>query len=204
MKTRTLWLVAMLSVVALTLAGCNKSETPVEENNAEIANPASVYCEDNGGTLNLEDGTCTLTDGTVCDEWDFYNGACPVVEEETLPEWAKTSLTIEDLDAIDADNFPTGYSFSTFDTDTNVTSDWTYTYPEDIDHSLLIPEHATMASRKVVSSGIEDGMIYTLTDVTLQDDTQLQILYIVNPVTLQYVAAAVENGNVLTNYQFEY
>ena len=61
-----------------------------------------------------------------------------------------------------------------------------------------------MASRKVVSSGIEDGMIYTLTDVTLQDDTQLQILYIVNPVTLQYVAAAVENGNVLTNYQFEY
>jgi putative hemolysin len=39
-----------------TLAGCNK--TPVENpnENAEIANPASVYCEENGGTLVLEEG----------------------------------------------------------------------------------------------------------------------------------------------------
>jgi putative hemolysin len=39
-----------------TLAGCNK--TPVEnlEQNAEIANPASIYCEENGGTLVLEEG----------------------------------------------------------------------------------------------------------------------------------------------------
>ena len=205
MKTRTLWLVAMLSVVALTLAGCNKSETPVEENNAEIANPASVYCEDNGGTLNLEDGTCTLTDGTVCDEWDFDNGACPVVEEETLPEGAKTSLTIEDLDAIDADNFPTGYDYSVFNVAENVLEDeGTYTYPEDLDHSLLLPIHATMASREIVSSGIEDGMIYTLTNVTLQDGTQVQILYINDPVTLQYVAASVENGDTTSNYQFAY
>ena len=205
MKTRTLWLVAMLSVVALTLAGCNKAETPVEENNAEMPNPAAVYCEDNGGTLNLEDGTCTLTDGTVCDEWDFYNGACPVVEEETLPEGAKTSLTIEDLDAIDADNFPTGYDYSVFNVAENVLEDeGTYTYPEDLDHSLLLPIHATMASREIVSSGIEDGMIYTLTNVTLQDDTQLQILYINDPVTLQYVAASVENGDTTSNYQFVY
>jgi putative hemolysin len=37
-----------------TLAGCNCNKTP--EENSEIANPASVYCEENGGTLVLEEG----------------------------------------------------------------------------------------------------------------------------------------------------
>ncbi|MBO7504773.1 DUF333 domain-containing protein [bacterium] len=56
MKTKTLGIVALLAIGALTLAGCNKN-APVEnpEEHAEIANPASVYCEQNGGTLNLEE-----------------------------------------------------------------------------------------------------------------------------------------------------
>ena len=76
MKTRTFGLVALLAISSLTLAGCNKSETPVEENNAEIANPASVYCEDNGGTLNLEEGLCMFDDGSFCEEWSYYRGEC--------------------------------------------------------------------------------------------------------------------------------
>jgi putative hemolysin len=53
---RTLGLVALLAMGALTLAGCNKN-APVEnpDENAEIPNPAAVYCEENGGTLNLEE-----------------------------------------------------------------------------------------------------------------------------------------------------
>jgi hypothetical protein len=77
-------------------------------------------------------------------------------------------------------------------------------YPEDFSHTLLIPDHATMASREVLSSGIEDGMIYTLTKVTLQDGTEIEVLYINDPVTLNFVAASVENGNITTNYQFSY
>jgi putative hemolysin len=49
-----------------------------------LANPASVYCEENGGTLTIvtaEDGSqsgiCTLPDGTECDEWAFFRGECP-------------------------------------------------------------------------------------------------------------------------------
>jgi hypothetical protein len=80
----------------------------------------------------------------------------------------------------------------------------TVVYAEDISHTLLIPEHATMASREVLSSGIEDGMIYTITQVTLQDDTVISVLYIVDPVTLNFVAANVENGDITTNYQFAY
>jgi hypothetical protein len=67
-----------------------------------------------------------------------------------------------------------------------------------------LPIHATTASREVLSSAIEDGMIYTLTKVVLQDDTEVNILYIVNPETLDLVAANVENGNEITNYQFVY
>jgi hypothetical protein len=61
-----------------------------------------------------------------------------------------------------------------------------------------------MASRTVISSGIEDGMIYTDTEVTLQDGTIVKVLYIVDPVTLNFVAANAENGNTSTNYQFVY
>ena len=126
-------------------------------------------------------------------------------EDVVLPADAKTSLTIEDLDRIDETNFPKSYTYSTFNMAENIiVDDGEYTYPEDLSHSLLIPEHATMASREVISSWIEDGMIYTMTKVTLQDDTVLDVLYIVDPVTLNYVAASVENGDVSTNYQFAY
>ncbi|MBO7095122.1 hypothetical protein J6V86_02945 [bacterium] len=69
---------------------------------------------------------------------------------------------------------------------------------------MLIPEHATMASRNVVSSAIEDEMIYTDTEVKLQDGTEIKVLYIVEPETMQVIAASVQNGNVSRNYQFAY
>ncbi len=41
-----------------------------------IANPASVYCVEQGGTLDLESGMCTFPDGSQCEEWAFYRGEC--------------------------------------------------------------------------------------------------------------------------------
>ena len=61
-----------------------------------------------------------------------------------------------------------------------------------------------MASREVVISAIQDGMIYTDTEVKLQDDTWIKILYIINPDTMKLVAASVENWNEARNYQFAY
>jgi putative hemolysin len=52
---------------------------------ADMPNPASVYCEENGGTVEiLEDeegnqyGLCRFADGSVCDEWAFFRGECEV------------------------------------------------------------------------------------------------------------------------------
>jgi putative hemolysin len=63
-----------------------KSEIPVEEVSEEItgsvigmANPASVYCEEQGGTVTIvkdeegnESGICKLADGTEVEEWEYY------------------------------------------------------------------------------------------------------------------------------------
>jgi len=66
--------------------------TPVEEptTGVGIANPASVYCTEQGGKLEIiseepEDapgggggqvGMCTLPNGNVCEEWAFFRGEC--------------------------------------------------------------------------------------------------------------------------------
>lgn len=48
-----------------------------------MANPASVYCEKEGGKLEIrkdkegnEKGFCIFEDGSECEEWDFYYGKC--------------------------------------------------------------------------------------------------------------------------------
>ena len=220
MKKTTLWIVALLAVA--TLSGCNKTSVENLGEESQIANPASVYCEENGGTLKIETAEdwsqawiCMFEDGSYCEEWSYKNGECQpgeiiynTVDEENidtqLPGWAKTSLTDAALEEVIDTHFPKWYTYSVYNTETEESNEWEYTYPEDLSHTLLLPIHATMASREVTSSWIEDGMIYTLTNITLQDDTQVSVLYIVDPVTLNLVAANVENGKETTNYQFVY
>ena len=52
---------------------------------ATIANPASQYCVDQGGTLEIEErgdggqiGVCYFEDNRQCEEWALLNGDCPV------------------------------------------------------------------------------------------------------------------------------
>ena len=99
---------------------------------------------------------------------------------------------MDDLDRIDDTLFPVSYNYETYRWEDEDKSDsGSHTYPEDIDHHLLLPIHEKMESREVVSSGIEDGMIYTIVNATLQDGSVVSILYINDPVTLQYIAASV-------------
>jgi hypothetical protein len=50
---------------------------------SQLANPASVFCEDQGGTVEIrtaadgsQQGFCLFADGTECDEWAFFRGEC--------------------------------------------------------------------------------------------------------------------------------
>lgn len=59
------------------------SEESTDSSQVGLANPASVYCEDQGGRLRHEydeigtRGICVLPDGTECGQWDYYYGKCP-------------------------------------------------------------------------------------------------------------------------------
>lgn len=58
---------------------------PTAEPPAGMANPASVYCEEQGGKLNIESrpdggqfGVCYFMDNRQCEEWALLRGDCPV------------------------------------------------------------------------------------------------------------------------------
>ena len=83
----------------------------------------------------------------------------------------KTSLTIEDLDRIDQYRFPVSYTYTTYNwNDPNaVVETKEYIYPENVDHKLLLPIHENMASREIINSVMDHGMINTTVDIVLEN-----------------------------------
>ncbi len=61
-------------------------------NRAGMQNPASVYCEEQGNTLEIrtnqdcsQSGLCVFPDGSICDEWAYFRGECgTVIVEATV------------------------------------------------------------------------------------------------------------------------
>jgi putative hemolysin len=83
-----------LLLLAVFIAGCRPVAAPALESatpgvteeavqeSAGLANPASVFCEENGGKLEIRDetggqaGYCVFTDGSECEEWAYMRGEC--------------------------------------------------------------------------------------------------------------------------------
>jgi putative hemolysin len=96
--------------------------------NANLPNPASVYCVDQGGILEIrkdesgnETGFCLFPDGSECEEWAFYRGECQPgsqVEANVSPTAIPTPM------AINTEDYQ-GW--------------WTYTH-SDFGFSLMLPE----------------------------------------------------------------
>ncbi len=81
-----------LLIGMLVLAACTSNPvTPTSS--ANMPNPASVFCEQNGGKLDLRQeatggvaGICVFSDGSECDEWAFYRGECKSGEKQMTVE----------------------------------------------------------------------------------------------------------------------
>ena len=116
------------------------------------------------------------------------------------------SLTYEDLEGIAEMNFPTSSTYTVVDLATEETTNKENLYHEDTPHNLvnITPDFAPIKEQTLLSSAIEDGMIYTNFDVTFDNDTTGNVLYINDPETLNFVAATVENEGMSVNYQFAY
>ena len=67
--------IAIIAAIIYTVATENTATT-------QVANPASVNCIEKGGKLSIIDkpegqvGMCTLSDGTICEEWAYFRGEC--------------------------------------------------------------------------------------------------------------------------------
>lgn len=71
--------VVIALAVVLSISGCGGDDDNEEESG--IANPASVYCEEQGGTVDIridesgnQIGICVFSDESEVDEWAYFRG----------------------------------------------------------------------------------------------------------------------------------
>ncbi len=93
MSTKTL-AYAVMSLIAGTLLVNFFLTTPPHIQplplKASTANPASLFCIDNGGSLTMNSteagvsGTCSFPPGDQCEEWALFRGECDIEGVSTL------------------------------------------------------------------------------------------------------------------------
>ena len=187
---------SLLLIGGIALAWCQKTEWEPEVSESKYP-VAEQVCVDNGWevTVDEEGADICLLGGRAIYLADM---------EENTEEWAATSLDLGELINIMENNFPKAYTFTKYNMATNESEGkGTHVYTLD-ELGFLTPEYSNIVDREVTSSGIEDGMIYTMVKATLDDGKQIDVLYIVDPVTFNFVAANIEDGDITTNYQFTY
>jgi putative hemolysin len=82
-------IIALIGIGSYLVLAGNKSSN--NENNLGIANPASVYCEEHNGKLEIQNdasggqsGICIFSDTSYCEEWAYFRGNCS--RGENFPE----------------------------------------------------------------------------------------------------------------------
>jgi putative hemolysin len=84
-------LVVVIGTIGFALTACGGDDTPdtttpdpsvpTSEQPAQIGNPASQYCIDQGGTIDIVDeaggqvGYCNLPNGNRVEEWELFRSA---------------------------------------------------------------------------------------------------------------------------------
>jgi putative hemolysin len=79
------------TIILMALAACAAPQ-------ANMPNPASAYCEQNGNKLEIQtavdgsqSGICVFPDGSTCDEWAYFRGECgPATQKSPTP-----AMTVE-------------------------------------------------------------------------------------------------------------
>jgi putative hemolysin len=97
----TIILMALTACTALQVQTLEPAVTDMPQ--ANMPNPASVYCEQNGNKLEIrtaddgsQSGVCVFPDGSTCDEWAYYRGECGLAAQNSPTTPAMTvEATIE-------------------------------------------------------------------------------------------------------------
>ena len=98
------------TIILMALTACIARRTQVAPEpaatdmpQANMANPASVYCEQNGNQLEIrtaadgsQNGICVFPDGSNCDEWAYYRRECgPTTQKSPTPAIAADATAEE-------------------------------------------------------------------------------------------------------------
>jgi len=120
----------LLAGLILPSAACAPAPDPTAApTQAGLPNPASVFCEEQGGQLDIrtdasggQAGFCRFADGSECDEWAFFRGECqPGGSTEPSPTAAPTSPPVSETGA----TVPEGWALYT-----HPTLGYSFFYPE--------------------------------------------------------------------------
>jgi len=109
-------------ILLLVLAACTAPQVQTPKpaatgiTPANMPNPASVHCVQNGNKLEIitaadgsQSGVCVFPDGSTCDEWAYYRGECgPQVHANPTPT-ATCEATPEAGDGEPGENASGGY-----------------------------------------------------------------------------------------------
>jgi putative hemolysin len=99
MKFKIFLILSILTIVISSACTASPADDPEM---IGMANPASVYCEEQNGTLKIrtnkdgsEYGVCIFEDGSECEEWAFFRDECasgdqlhPELGEDGIPNQA--------------------------------------------------------------------------------------------------------------------
>ena len=91
MKKIFTFIIILLSLTACTAFHVQKLEpTGTDMPQANMPNPASVYCTQNGNKLEIQtaadgsqSGVCVFPDGSTCDEWAYFRGECGLTPQKS-------------------------------------------------------------------------------------------------------------------------
>ena len=84
----TILLVAVTACTAPQVQSTKPAATDLPQ--ANMPNPASVYCEQQGNKLEIrtaadgsQSGMCIFPDGSSCDEWGYFRGECDLAVQKS-------------------------------------------------------------------------------------------------------------------------
>lgn len=72
-RSRSIRIVTLGVAGLAVLAGCGDDASDGPSNtDVELANPAAVFCAEQGGTTSGPEPMCELPNGTVVDAWEYF------------------------------------------------------------------------------------------------------------------------------------
>jgi putative hemolysin len=152
---KTIIISTLSLAILLCLVGCTASPSTVEPaQQAGLPNPASVYCEEQGGQLEIitaEDGSqsglCLFPDGSRCDEWAFFRNECRPGDSlaQFTPEGAQEAAPAPSATSEEASDGWTTYRNEEFG--------YSFQYPSDAE---IVQDDNPLGSISIIGPLVDD------------------------------------------------